>query len=389
MTIQQHLDRNKYNQKSFIEYLDQKNIVDYDVLYQYFNEIRFKGTRFELGIILELISVVADNHHRNPNFFTKIETVLLQFKDVIKEKFTNYEIFQKFRNNKRVLLILFKHEILTADEYIAEKLLNDKGQKSDCQLYFYPELQDFISTKEKTYIEYHYQKLTENGTNLFELERRVGENDDPICQFIQSDEVNQFISHVKNHKISLNTTIPHSIFETNPFLIGKTPTLIEYSAFYGSIQIINYMLLNKVKLTPSVWMYAIHSNNLQLIQLLEQRRIKPEDETYISCLKESIKCHHLELTNYILTKLMKTQSIEDYKVRAKAIKYVNYEYFPNDLTNPFYFYKLCQNNYITLVDFLLRYKDIDTSYHVILNKLFINKISNENFFFIKFQFNLF
>ena len=56
----------------------------------------------------------------------------------------------------------------------------------------------------------------------------------------------------------------------------KTPTLIEYSTFFGSIQIIQYLKYNKVPLTNSLWLYAIHSNNTEVIHFLEENEIKPE-----------------------------------------------------------------------------------------------------------------
>lgn len=388
MNIQQYLDKNRANQKTFLEYLEQKNNADYQNLYQYVKELKIKGNKHELGIVLQLILAISDNHRRSSDFFKRIEAVLIQFKDEIKEKYTNFEIFQLFKNNKRILLFLIKEQIMEVDEYVAEKMLSDKFKDAEYMLYFYPELQNYVDVKNKPITDYKFKSLTEKGMNFYELERRVGENNDPLCQFIQGDLIHQFISHVRNHRVSLTSTIESSVFETNQFLIGKKPTLIEYSAFFGSVQIFKHLLLNGAKLTPSIWIYAIHGNNLNIIQAIEEKRIKPEDQSYIECIKESIKCHHNEITNYIQTKIMKTQSIEDYKVRAKAIKFINFEYLPNDLTNPFYFYKLCQHNYITLVDLLLKLRSIDTSYHVIQSKKNLIKFQMKKIF-IKFQFFLF
>ena len=93
-------------------------------------------------------------------------------------------------------------------------------------------------------------------------------------------------------------------------------SLIEYAAFFGSIQIFNYLLKNKVELTSSLWNYAIHSRNPKIIHCLEEKRINPEIEikddedkikkiiSYENCLYDSIKCHHNELKNYIQKKYM-------------------------------------------------------------------------------------
>ena len=50
----------------------------------------------------------------------------------------------------------------------------------------------------------------------------------------------------------------------------KKPTLIEYAAFNGSIQIFQYLKMNKVELNEELWSYAIHSGNAQIIHLLEE-----------------------------------------------------------------------------------------------------------------------
>ena len=41
--------------------------------------------------------------------------------------------------------------------------------------------------------------------------------------------------------------------------------LIEYASFYGSVQIIKYLLLCKISLTESMYFYSIHSNNAEII----------------------------------------------------------------------------------------------------------------------------
>ena len=45
-------------------------------------------------------------------------------------------------------------------------------------------------------------------------------------------------------------------------------TLIEYATFYGSIQIFKYLLNNNVGLTESLWMYAVHGQNSEIIDIM-------------------------------------------------------------------------------------------------------------------------
>ena len=102
-------------------------------------------------------------------------------------------------------------------------------------------------------------------TNFHEL-RKVGEDENFICKLIRDDNIKDFIVYVNKNNIQLNTPIKLSIFETNAFLIKKQNesqnkgiTLTEYAAFFGSIQIIKYLQMEGEKLTPSLWLYAIHS----------------------------------------------------------------------------------------------------------------------------------
>ena len=97
------------------------------------------------------------------------------------------------------------------------------------------------------------------------------------------------------------------------------------AAFYGSIQIFQYLKLNGVDFTSSLWMYVIHSNNAELIHILEENHVKPYDLTFKDCLEESIKCHHNDLACYIRDNLYaaKNDSIDNFQIFA-PIKYYNY-----------------------------------------------------------------
>lgn len=135
-------------------------------------------------------------------------------------------------------------------------------------------------------------KIPEN----FYEERKTGENGSFIAKLIQKDSVEDFISHVNRTNLSLKSKIKLSIYETNSFLLklnkkrfcefndnllNDDTSLIEYAVFYGSIQIFNYLRLSGVELTPSLWLYAIHGCNGEIIHILEENQIKPKNEKSI------------------------------------------------------------------------------------------------------------
>lgn len=99
---------------------------------------------------------------------------------------------------------------------------------------------------------------SKDNSNFYEL-RKAGENDSPICQLIQKDLIKEFIVYVNKNNTPLNSLIEPSIYETNSFLNSKqfcvtcdfnlyeylvkrndNLSLINYAAFFGSIQIFNY-----------------------------------------------------------------------------------------------------------------------------------------------------
>ena len=199
----------------------------------------------------------------------------------------------------------------------------------------------------------------------FQLKQKDGVNDDYVCTLIREDSIEEFVSYFNMSNLPLSATVKQSIFETNPLLCEKSATLIEYSAFYGSIQIFNFMKMNGVELSPSLWIYAIHSRNPEMIHLLEELHVKPEDKTYQSCLKEAIKCHHNEIANYIQDNLL--TNYNEKNIVSYCFKFHNFATFPDNYYSNSFFYYFCKFNYLKLVKIFMKYEEID------LNSVFIFK----------------
>ena len=184
--------------------------------------------------------------------------------------------------------------------------------------------------KQNRYVDYQkgreiIQKMIKESSNEispeFDQKREIGENDSYICELIRQDSIDEFITHINKINISLSSDIIPSIFETNSLLLknNQKVTLIEYSAFFGSIQIFNYLKINNAIDTPSFFQYAIHSRSEEMIFLLEQDFSQFFKETSEICLKESIKCHHNEIANYIIDKF----ELND-KIIKDCLHYFNY-----------------------------------------------------------------
>ena len=161
-------------------------------------------------------------------------------------------------------------------------------------------------------------------------------------------------------------------------LISDTPTIIEYAAFFGSIQIFQYLRYNNIELASSIWKYAIHGRNPDIIHLLEENGPKPNDMNEL--ILESLKCHHNELVNYF-----KIQADNNETNNDEQILYAhNYSYFPNFADSNDAFVLFCFYNYIELVKLLLKTNEIDLEHgYMILLFIFLNgnKISIFSFIF--------
>ncbi|KAK8888241.1 hypothetical protein M9Y10_039306 [Tritrichomonas musculus] len=340
---------------------------------------------------LRIVKNINDHHHRDTNFITRTKQLLLYYKSQIKQTLSNEEIFDIFKDNKLLVHFLLTNDIIRMTDTISEKMMyiQESNGNRYCH-FFYPELEHFLG-KEK--MEYVKNELLNNPSNVFhnyDLKRQEGENDSQILSMIRNDSVEEFISYVTRSNHSLSSKITPSIFETNSFLIeNKNTTLIEYSAFFGSIQIFQYLMINEVKLTPSLWLYAIHSNNAELIHMLETSNVIPPkfenkseiefngpDNEYLRCLTESIKCHHNDFADYFDNNFVFQEKKDPKRIKAiiyNCIKYHNYCYFETATIEEHGFFYLSLYRYKELFNLLLKEKENKIQLRIISNLKYFNE----------------
>ena len=399
MELQNYLTEQKELLDNFHQFIQEENDSEEDFLnlISYIKTKKYDENLEEFKLILYIINDISNNHHRYPTFFDKIEKIITYFSEQIKQNFPNYELFNIFQNNKKILYLLFQNKIILVDSNIANLILNKCNIFTKYQInyfnsdkisfnkyfehkikntknydhYFFPDIKPFVYKGNLTQIEKYLLQQSENSFQKFEYNRKIGENDSYICILIRQDSIKEFIIYVNKNNLSLSSEVPDSIFETNPFLMKKPATIIQYAAFFGSIQIFKYLQLNQVKLEPSLWLYAIHSNNPEIIQILVENKIKPNDQSYLECFLESIKCHHNDIANYIKdnfisneVKVDKNNFISNHV--AFGFHYHNYEFVQNFKDYQFIFYYSCLYYDISIVKILLSTKAIDLNQQIIL-----------------------
>lgn len=348
------------------------NLEDnYHFLINFIEDSNISSNKNDLTKLIRLIMKVSKNIHRKNNFFNKIEQLLNYLRPCMEQFFSNEELFFLFRNNKWILLLLIQKDIIIIDDFIFGQIIKTSHSKGkEYFFYFWTEIKSFYNFKNQLLFEEELLSYDSNILHNFEEKRKLGENESYICELIRNDSIDEFITYVSQTNTPISQTIKRSIFETNPFLLknqGKT-TYIEYAAFFGSIQILQYLRLNDIELKPSLWLYSIHGENAEMIHFLEQNRVSPpeNDKSYEKCLEEAIKCHHNNIAVYIQSNLL-NERIESNNLQNNFNKnsisycfhYLNFELFPEAFDNKYIFYYACRYGFLNLVEFLYENNEIN------------------------------
>ncbi|KAK8847022.1 hypothetical protein M9Y10_019597 [Tritrichomonas musculus] len=372
--IKDFIEKMKKIEENLLLFLDKEGNDESELtkLIQILDDQKIRENKYDLKAMLHLISRISDNYHRTRPFFGKIERILKNFESNIKNFFTNFEIFNIFKKNKRILLFLFEEKILIPDDSIAHIITSVKYRRYFYPQYFYNEFKTFYSEKLLKEIN---TKSPEVLKDDFDQKRKIGENDQHICELIQNDMITEFTDYCIQNELSLVAEIKPSLFETNRFLLKKKLILIEYCAFYGSIQIFNYLYNNNVKLTPTLWLCVIHSNNSDLVRLLEEKKVEPPSGTFQHVLKETIKCHNVNIMNYVRANLFRNEKPDlNNSYFCQGLKYFNFiefsERVDEDQLENFLrfchndyktekaqtniFYDFCKFDYISIVEYILK-----------------------------------
>ena len=370
--VKQYKDDMLTIENNLLQIFEESEEEEFECINNFFkknNEQKIHENLEKLEVLLRMLVVIANNHHRCSFFFKKLEKILLTIKNAMKSHFSNRKIIDIFKSNKRIILFLIEEKIIIIDEYFISKISKTKYRNLKYIEYFAPEIKLFYDSTDN--VTHQKINLPENLPDNFDQNRQKGENESFLCELIRNDSIVDFVIYVNKNNLFLDIQINSSIYETNSMLINKKPTLIEYAAFFGSIQIFQYLLLNKVEPTASLMQYAIHSKNGELIHLLEEKvKIDPNE-----CFVESIKCHHNGIATYIKDNFLESVKecvdiIIGDTIKTKipiAFIYYNFEFFPLELESieyPFSF--MYKYKYI---EFLKRYLG---EYNIDMNKFLIN-----------------
>ena len=355
--LKSYLDKVRLIQYSILQYIDEVHNVEekWTNLIQLINSYKIKDDYHEIETILRLINKICKNHRHTYDFFGKIEKIILIFKDEIKLNFSNITIFRFFKSNKRIIFFLNEQGIITIDKYISEIIMQYNYEKLKYPIYFFKEIRPFINEEEQNKILKEYNEYNDD----FDMKRKIGENDDYICQLIRQDNIDEFISYIAKNDISINSKIKNSIFETNRYFLKQNYiSLIKYSTFFGSIQITKYLKSNGVELQSYLWLYSVHSNDQETIDYLYDNKIEIKYININDIYKESIKCHHNDIINHINYLYYTNENTQD-DFNSYALNYYNFSFIDFKSFDKTNFFIMCKYSHYMFVNILLKYNKID------------------------------
>ena len=103
-----------------------------------------------------------------------------------------------------------------------------------------------------------------------------------------------------------------------------------------------------------------------MIYLLEENHVMPPNNSYEECIKESIKCHHNDVTNYIQSNLI-DEDIQNININiySYSFHHYNFTYFPQELNNEIFFNYACKYDYFKIVEYFIKTIKIDIKENII------------------------
>lgn len=120
-----------------------------------------------------------------------------------------------------------------------------------------------------------------------------GINNNEITVAIRSDDLIKFQEILEKSNLNLNSNIEYSPFEKFKY-INSRPFIIEFTAFFGSINIFKFLWLRKVRITPNLPKYAVAGGNCEIIHIIEE-----VNASFDGCLEVAIEFFQTDLIKYI------------------------------------------------------------------------------------------
>ena len=140
--------------------------------------------------------------------------------------------------------------------------------------------------------------IIDSDKNIVPIQQNpLNNKENKLLNIVINDENDSFIEYFSNKQKVVYNRIEFEIQKLKPWIviIEDYITLFNLSIFYGSIQILKYLMMNGNSPDSSSHKYSIFSGNFEIIRLLVQSGVK-----YDLCFFDTIRFHHYEISDWVL-----------------------------------------------------------------------------------------
>lgn len=291
-------------------------------LKKYFSDSDFLSNAKEINLLLDIILIFSEIRPKLIPYYCELLIFLnstnSSIKSILLEKFfkasnCDESIFLN-ANNFYFLRQMMMTDFYSPEEIVARIELYSKDHSpehfysSTIFCYFAPELKELNSelyftlfelfTKEMELITapgcLHsiYMNYDSLSANDFEIYHKLFEQK----SYIETDSIDEFQKTVSD----VNHRIHPSIFGLPPIL-QNMPTLIQCAAFYGSLKIFKFLLLNEADLSMkdgvsrTLVHFAVAGGNLEIVHILDQY-----EQDFEGSLHVAAKFHQYEIFTWLV-----------------------------------------------------------------------------------------
>lgn len=296
--------------------LNPTNIDDFVAMITKSNYIQEKSK------LIRLLNSIQVGISVRPLLYELYFNVIEKLATEIKHFFSEHELISIFP--KRPLVLKLFEKGLIGINTIYELC---KKQKYNFK-YFAPEIKEFNNEL----FESNVDEETKKSLNFEEMKkcRTKGQNSFLIAQFIRDDDCDNFQEYLSKTNTNVDSFLPLSEYEQCRLLSQKMK-LIDYAAFFGSIKIFKFLVMNKCNLTNKTSQFAIAGGNYDIIHFIEDQKC-----SFNSCIEISIQFHHNEIFEYLIEKIPNKNEKIDGVFYASIQSYnaeIFYQYFENILND--------------------------------------------------------
>lgn len=141
---------------------------------------------------------------------------------------------------------------------------------------FYPELKEHHPVYAKEYLSKNAMLVEHKNIELFSKDpadhsrnRSIFYHTHPLHKHIRDDDLESFQNYLSHNKININFCFPRSPYERT-YTIDRSPSLIQYAAVYGSLNIFKFLWQQpNISIPDNLISYAFSGRNYEIIHLCE------------------------------------------------------------------------------------------------------------------------